>query len=92
MGVPVLTLAGETFMGRLTGSLMHRLGLPDFVVDTKTDYLKAACRWHDDIDRLDQIRGELRPTAQASIFNAQIHVAELEEAFRGIWRSYCENS
>ena len=42
MGVPIVTLAGEVFMGRLTGSLPHRLGLNNCVASSGEDYVTAA--------------------------------------------------
>ena len=42
MGVPIVTLAGEVFMGRLTGSLLHRLGLNNCVTSSGEDYVTAA--------------------------------------------------
>ena len=90
MGVPVLTLAGDTFMGRLSGSLMHRLDLPEFVVDSKAEYIAAARLLASDVDRLGEIRCSLRHQAQATIFNAERHVAELEAAYRDAWLAFCE--
>jgi len=41
MEVPIVTLAGEVFMGRLTGSLLHRLGLNNCVTSSGEDYVTA---------------------------------------------------
>ena len=41
MGVPIVTLAGKVFMGRLTGSLLHRLGLNNCVTSSGEDYVTA---------------------------------------------------
>ena len=37
-GTPVLTLAGDTFVSRVAGSLLHAAGLPDFVTHTREEY------------------------------------------------------
>ena len=42
MGVPIVTLAGKVFMGRLTGSLLHRLSLNNCVTSSGEDYVTAA--------------------------------------------------
>ena len=39
-GLPVLTCAGEAFAGRVAGSLLHAMGLPDLVTDT-LDHLRG---------------------------------------------------
>ncbi|MBT4588359.1 MAG: tetratricopeptide repeat protein [Rhodospirillaceae bacterium] len=89
MGVPVLTLAGNVFMGRLTGSLMHRLGLDEWVTSSVSDYKAAALRLASDQAALSSLRQDLRGRAQGSIFDAGAHVHELEAAFIEAWQKYC---
>lgn len=89
MGAPVLTMAGDTFMGRLSGSLMHRLGLDEFVTASAEDYIATALNLAGDLKRLSQIRSGLRQTARSTIFNAESHVAELEQAYIAAWETHC---
>ncbi len=91
MGVPVVTLAGHSLMGRLSASLMHRLGHPEFVRATPEDYVAAAVRLAGDPDKLGELRGGLRQTAQETIFDGWRFVSELEDALRALWRDYCRN-
>jgi len=90
MGVPIVTLAGEVFMGRLTGSLLHRLGLDSCVTSSAEDYVAAALQLAGDIDALAGIRQGLRARAKTTIFDAKAHVSELEDAYKQAWRNYCE--
>lgn len=39
MGVPVFTLVGQLHASRVTASILHQLGLSDFVVKNKKDYI-----------------------------------------------------
>ncbi len=89
MGVPVLTLAGESFMGRLSASLMSRVGREDFIATSEEDYVARALHLADDMERLGEIRASLRPAAQAGIFNAADHVSEMEAALRATWAHHC---
>ncbi len=89
MGVPVLTLAGGSFMGRLGASLMSRVGLADFVATTEADYVARAVGLSGDIPRLGEIRGSLPAAARASIFDAPGHVAEMDGALRQAWAELC---
>lgn len=41
-GLPVLTLMGKAFAGRVAASLLHAIGLPDLVTDTARDYEQRA--------------------------------------------------
>ena len=90
MGVPIVTLAGEAFMGRLTGSLLQRLGLDSCVTSSATDYVAAALQLVSDVDALAGIRQGLRARAIETIFDAKTHVAELEGAFKAAWQKYCD--
>ncbi len=88
MGVPVLTVAGEVFMGRLTGSLMRRLDLGDWVTSSVADYSAAAITFAGDVSQLSALRKKLRGCAKKTIFDAKAHVLELEDAFRMAWQKY----
>lgn len=37
-GLPVLTVAGRTFAGRVAGSLLHAIGLPELIADSLEHY------------------------------------------------------
>ena len=79
-GRPVVTCAGDTLMGRLSASLMHRLGLPDYVCDTPDKYVETVLDRSNDVEHLSAVRGALRGMAKETIFNGRQYVAELEEA------------
>ena len=42
MGVPVITLEGQTAFGRVTGSFLHLLGLNNLIAKTPEEYVKIA--------------------------------------------------
>ena len=91
MGVPVITYAGENFMGRLSASLMHRIGLSDHVCDTREDYIETALNLAANKKSLATLRVSLRNTAEQTIYNGARYVAELEGVVEDLWRSYSEN-
>lgn len=43
-GLPVLTMLGDSFAGRVAASLLHAVGLPDLVTETPEAYGTAALR------------------------------------------------
>ena len=43
-GLPVLTCTGRTFAGRVAGSLLHALGLPELVTESPGAYEALAMR------------------------------------------------
>jgi protein O-GlcNAc transferase len=55
-GLPVLTCAGETFAGRVAGSIVRAAGLPELVAETLGDYQALALALARDPGRLAAIR------------------------------------
>ena len=92
MGVPVLTMVGNTIMSRLTGSIMTRVGLTEFVTRDAKAYVSTAQELTSDLSKLSEIRNKLRSSAQQYIFNANLYVEELEKACRDIWVNHCQNT
>ena len=91
MGVPILTMLGASFMGRLCGSLMKQVGLSDWIVDSRNHYLSAAIRLSQNLPELGKIRQGLRQQARTSIFNGVKYTNELEGALTEVWGDYIKN-
>jgi predicted O-linked N-acetylglucosamine transferase (SPINDLY family) len=43
-GIPILTMVGETFVGRMAASMLHAVGLADLVTKSLQDYEALALR------------------------------------------------
>jgi predicted O-linked N-acetylglucosamine transferase (SPINDLY family) len=59
MGVPLVTLSGQTFSARMAGSLLTAVGLPDLVTHTREDYVNLAVSLSGQPERLASIRRHL---------------------------------
>jgi predicted O-linked N-acetylglucosamine transferase (SPINDLY family) len=90
MGVPVVTMAGETFMGRQGVNYLGKLGLHDLIAATADGYVDAAVRLAGDTARLKTLRATLRDLVSAHLFDPVSHVAELEAAYTEMWRRHRE--
>lgn len=83
MGVPVLTLAGATALGRQGASLMGNLGLPGWIAANRDDYVARAAHHAADLDALADLRGSLRARLLASpLCDARRFARHLAEALR----------
>lgn len=83
MGVPVITLAGETHVARVGASLLTHLGSPEWFAATPDDYLAKAIALAGDLPRLATIRAGLRERMRASpLCDAAGFTRNLEEAYR----------
>ena len=91
MGVPVITLAGRTGVGRAGVSVLSNLGLPELIAGTPEDYVAIAVGLARDQERLAGLRSGLRERMQASpLMDFQQYAADVEDAFRRMWRTWCE--
>lgn len=66
MGLPVVTLAGDWAGARQAASLLHRLGLQDWVADSPALFIAKAVALAGDAQLLAQLRGGLRARILAS--------------------------
>ncbi len=83
MGVPVITLAGDTHVSRVGASILANLGLDDWCGKTVDDYANIARRCAGDVAGLATLRGSLRQRLAASvIMDEPAFVRALEAAYR----------
>ncbi len=93
MGLPVVTLAGETFMARTGLSILSSLGLSDLVARTEQEYVAIAARLAGDLDRLQALRAGLRARMLATaLTDGPRYTRGYENALRECWREWCKNS
>lgn len=90
MGVPIVTLVGETLVGRAGLSQAMRVGLPELIATTPDEYVRIASALASDLERLAELRRTLRDRMKQSVFMDGAGFArDLESAYRNVWRSYC---
>jgi protein O-GlcNAc transferase len=93
MGVPVVSLAGENHVSRVGVSLLTNVGRPELVARTPAEYVKIAAGLAADLPRLAEIRSTLRERMrQSPLMDARRFACDVEEAYRNIWRKWCEKS
>jgi predicted O-linked N-acetylglucosamine transferase (SPINDLY family) len=90
MGAPVVTLAGTTAISRAGSSLLHAIGLPEWIAHNEEDYIRIAAEWAADWPRLAQLRRTLRTRMQSSpLMDAPRFARNMEGAFRTMWQRWC---
>jgi predicted O-linked N-acetylglucosamine transferase (SPINDLY family) len=92
MGVPVVTLAGDTATSRGGASLLYAVGLPELVADTPNRYVETASALAADLGRLRALRATMRERMRSSPLMDEARFARnLEAAYRAAWRKWCES-
>jgi protein O-GlcNAc transferase len=91
MGVPVLTLAGDTVVSRQTVSALANLGLDHtWACSDWADYVTKAVRLAGDLPALATLRQQIRPRMAASpLRDAPQFTRDLEALLRRMWMAWC---
>ncbi|MGV3581612.1 MAG: tetratricopeptide repeat protein [Methylophilus sp.] len=87
MGVPTLTLAGHTMIGRQGASLLSAAGLTDWIVEKREDFVRQACLMVADITALANLRNNLRAKVQVSaLYDGALFAKNLTTALWKMWQ------
>ena len=89
MGVPVITLAGDLFIERLSSSMLHAVGARELIADSEDAYVARAVALARDAERRRWWRQTLRKNMAASPLCDGAGLARaMETAYRDMWRRY----
>jgi predicted O-linked N-acetylglucosamine transferase (SPINDLY family) len=93
MGVPVVTLAGQTAIGRGGVSILNNIGLPELVATSPEEYVRIAARLAGDRNRLSELRRGMRQRMLRSpLMDAKGFAADMENLYRQMWERWCGGS
>lgn len=88
-GLPVLTCAGDTFAGRVAGSLLHAIGLPELFATSITDYEAMAVRLAQEPALLQGIRHKLLGNRlKTPLFDIAAYTRNFEAALTQMWETW----
>jgi predicted O-linked N-acetylglucosamine transferase (SPINDLY family) len=89
MGVPVVTLPGETFASRHCTSHLASVGLVETIAESREQYVRLALDLSHDLPRLDAMRRRLREQmAVSSLCDGRRFAANLMNVLRDVWRQW----
>ena len=92
MGVPVVSLAGTRFLGRVGASVLHQVGLDALVAADPVAYVARAAALAADLLALAELRAGLRARVAGSLLcDAPAHGRAFDAALRGLWRDWCRS-
>lgn len=89
MGVPIVTLSGQSFASRVCGSLARSAGLADLVCSTAEEYVERAVELGHSPDLVKRYKAQLAETHDScTLFDTDRLVHCLEEAYVQMWAEY----
>ena len=93
MGVPTLTLSGDTLLARQGASLLTAAGLSDWVAISQDEYAAKALSFANNLPELEKLRDGLREQVKISpLFDAASFARNLQTALLAMWRTWCEKN
>jgi protein O-GlcNAc transferase len=87
MGVPTLTICGDTLLSRQCASMLACAGLSKWIANDRDDYVIKALAHSADVENLVHLRSGLRKMATASpLLDGERFARDLELALLGMWQ------
>jgi protein O-GlcNAc transferase len=86
VGLPVLTIRGSTFAGRVAPSLLNAMGLPELIAESPADYEQRALHLATHPTALAELRQRLAANRLTStLYDTPRFTRHIEAAFQRMW-------
>jgi predicted O-linked N-acetylglucosamine transferase (SPINDLY family) len=90
MGVPVVTLLGNTVAGRAGWSQLCNLDLKELAATTPDQFVEIAVTLAHDLTRLGELRASLRDRmVHSPLTDTKRFARSIEAAYRQVWQQWC---
>ena len=91
MGVPVITLVGETAVSRAGWCQLSNVELTELAAQTPEQFVNIAVELAKDLPRLSELRRTLRARMEQSpLMDAKKFARSIEAAYREMWHAWCD--
>ena len=92
MGIPVISLRQNRFVGRMGETLLTNVGLREFVVDSEDEYIEKTIMLASDLPRLIELRSRLRSQLlESPVCDGPGFTRDLETAYHKMWELWCNS-
>ena len=91
-GVPVLTVAGTHFPGRVAASILQSIGAPELVTGSLAEYQAMALRLATDEESRLALRARIELNRRHwPLFDTDRYVRNLETGYEQVWQAWLDN-
>lgn len=88
-GVPLLTVVGDTFVGRMAASMLHAVGLPELAAASLAAYEALALKLARDPSLVAALKTRLARNRNACpLFDTARFTRHIEAAYAAMWQAY----
>tara|TARA_B100001939_G_scaffold347262_1_gene368328 strand:+ start:298 stop:2298 length:2001 start_codon:yes stop_codon:yes gene_type:complete len=93
VGVPVLTMAGESYSARMASSLLLSLGVPELITNTKENYEKLAIELSTNAEKLKTVKKKIMDNrSEKPLFNTKMYTRHFEKGLEKVLENYIEGN
>lgn len=97
MGVPVVTLSGNTFVSRQGDTILKNIGMEDWISYSEDEYVNLAIKKAKSLPKILKsnrlYKQKLREQVENStVMNTKLFSSHLADAFRSMWIDYLQNN
>ena len=82
MGVPIVTIEGDRWVGRMTASYYHNLNREELIAQSRRDYIAKAIELANDTERIATYKASLPGQLKDSPLSIESFVADFEEQMK----------
>ena len=88
-GIPIISLAGQSFASRVGASLLTAVGLPELIVHSENEFLELASKLGRDPQSLKLLKDKLTENLQSTpLFNTRLFAKHLETSYQEMHRRH----
>ena len=89
VGVPVLTLLGQSFAARVAASLLKAIDLPELIAHSQAEYESLAIELATHPEKMEELRKRLSQNSQTRpLFDTATYTRHVENAFKQMYDRY----
>ena len=87
MGLPILTMAGESFASRVAASILTTVGMMELITNNINDYKKIAIELATQPNKLNEIKTRLKFSVEkSSLFDSKKFTKDLENIYYNLFK------
>jgi protein O-GlcNAc transferase len=88
-GLPIITILGNAFPGRVAASLLNAIGMPELITNNQGEYEALAIHLAGNRNQLSELKNKLASNRNKSpLFNTPLFTKHLEAAYLAAYKRY----
>ena len=93
MGVPVLTIEGQSFASRVASSLLSSMNLDELIMKNNKEFELKALELSNDLQKLKLLKEKVvKNKLRTNLFNSKVFTKNLEKSYMAIYENYIKGN